>query len=227
MEQQRQLDDHARQLGLTLTPLGKLNTLSCSVKVAACGGMITRVETESSSDSTVCLQDSSGTCLCALHGELTSRYPDSLATGTVLIFADITVLVTSTKMPPLLIACLMNLKSLLLLEGDLPLPPPCNPNQRTRVDLASCRTPEHTCLRGNGPETVVWPSLQQPLRPLMEAIPEETVVTDCSYRVNRSASIVRDPHPPQSTGEQPFSTETNCAPWISDDEDCLELADDF
>ncbi|KAG5500396.1 hypothetical protein JKF63_03488 [Porcisia hertigi] len=115
MDPQQVLESLAREKGVALTHLADISRkYSQSAKVACCGGVMTRVVTESAADSTVLLHDSSGSCYCALHGDITSRYSDILTTGALLLFTDITVLVVSSKVPPMLIACLQNLAGLLL-----------------------------------------------------------------------------------------------------------------
>ncbi|KPI89118.1 hypothetical protein ABL78_1762 [Leptomonas seymouri] len=117
MDAQKVLESLAREKGLPLTGLGEVSSrFSKSGKIACCGGLMTRLVTESAADSTVLLRDGSGSCYCALHGDIASRYPDVLTTGAMLLFTDITVLVLSSKMPPLLVACLQNLSGLLLPE---------------------------------------------------------------------------------------------------------------
>ncbi|KPA85475.1 hypothetical protein ABB37_01767 [Leptomonas pyrrhocoris] len=115
MDPQKVLESLAREKGVSLTSLGEVSShFSHSGKIACCGGLMTRLVTESAADSTVLLRDGSGACYCALHGDITSRYPDVLTTGAMLLFTDITVLVLSSKVPPLLVACLQNLSGLLL-----------------------------------------------------------------------------------------------------------------
>lgn len=115
MDPQRVLESLARDKGASLTSLKEVNaSLPPSKKLACCGGIVTRVVTESAADSTVLLRDGSDSCFCALHSDITSRYPDVLTTGALLLFTDVTVLILSTGIPPLLIACLQNLSGLLL-----------------------------------------------------------------------------------------------------------------
>ncbi|KAL7699337.1 hypothetical protein NQL31_001665 [Lotmaria passim] len=115
MDPQKVLESLAREKGVPLTSLGEVSSrFSQSGKVACCGGLMTRLVTESAADSTVLLSDGSGSCYCALHGDITNRYPDVLTTGALLLFTDVTVLVLSSKVPPLLIVCLQNLAGLLL-----------------------------------------------------------------------------------------------------------------
>ncbi|KAK7201003.1 hypothetical protein NESM_000159700 [Novymonas esmeraldas] len=115
MDPQRALESLAKEKGVTLTYLAEISSANAqSTKVACCGGLMTRLVTESAADSTVLLRDGSGSCYCAVHGDITSRYPDVLTTGALLLFTDITVLVISSKVPPMLIACLQNLAGLLL-----------------------------------------------------------------------------------------------------------------
>ncbi|GET89989.1 hypothetical protein, conserved [Leishmania tarentolae] len=115
MDPQIVLESLARERGVVLTQLSEINSkYSRSSKVACCGGLMTRLVTESAADSTVLLRDGSGSCYCALHGDITNRYPDVLTTDALLLFTDITVLVVSSKVPPMLIACLQNLAGLLL-----------------------------------------------------------------------------------------------------------------
>ncbi|CAJ1009939.1 putative Domain (DUF4539) [Leishmania naiffi] len=109
------LESLAKEKGVELTHLSEISSkYSRSAKVACCGGLMTRLVTESAADSTVLLRDGSGSCYCALHGDITNRYPDVLTTGALLLFTDITALVVSSKVPPMLIACLQNLAGLLL-----------------------------------------------------------------------------------------------------------------
>ncbi|KAG5498222.1 hypothetical protein JIQ42_03026 [Leishmania sp. Namibia] len=115
MDPQKVLESLAREKGIVLTHLSEVSSkYSQSAKVACCGGLMMRLVTESAADSTVLLRDGSGSCYCALHGDITNRYPDVLTTGALLLFTDITVLVVSSKVPPMLIACLQNLTGLLL-----------------------------------------------------------------------------------------------------------------
>ncbi|CAC9502281.1 Domain of unknown function (DUF4539) [Leishmania donovani] len=115
MDPETVLESLAREKGVVLTHLSEINSkYSRSAKVACCGGLMTRLVTESAADSTVLLRDGSGSCYCALHGDITNRYPDVLTTDALLFFTDITVLVISSKVPPMLIACLQNLAGLLL-----------------------------------------------------------------------------------------------------------------
>jgi hypothetical protein len=115
MDPQRVLESLAREKDVPLTSLSDVSSRSSqSGKVACCGGLMTRLVTESAADSTVLLRDGTGSCYCALHGDITNRYPDVLTTGALLLFTDITVLVLSSKLPPLLVACLQNLSGLLL-----------------------------------------------------------------------------------------------------------------
>ncbi|KAG5474304.1 hypothetical protein LSCM1_03084 [Leishmania martiniquensis] len=115
MDPQAVLESLAREKGIALTHLSQIaSRYSQSAKVACCGGLMMRLVTESAADSTVLLRDGSGSCFCALHGDITNRYPDVLTTGALLLFTDITVLVVSSKVPPMLIACVQNLAGLLL-----------------------------------------------------------------------------------------------------------------
>lgn len=117
MDPQKLLSSLAADRGLPLSGLVDASTkYAKSTKIACCGGVMTRVVTESSADSTVLLRDGSGSCYCALHGEITSRYPDVLTAGALLLFTDVTLLVLSSKVPPVLMACLPNLAGLLLPE---------------------------------------------------------------------------------------------------------------
>lgn len=117
MDPQAVLESLATEKGVALTRLDEISTrFSQSAKVACCGGLMTRLVTESAADSTVLLRDGSGSCYCALHGDITHRYPDVLTTGALLLFTEVTVLVVSSKVPPMLIACLQNLAGLLLPE---------------------------------------------------------------------------------------------------------------
>jgi len=115
MDPQKVLSSLAADKGLPLTNLIDVSTKYCqSAKISCCGGLMTRVVTESSADSTVLLRDGSGSCYCALHGDITSRYPDVLSSGALLLLTDVTLLVLSSKVPPVLMACLPNLAGLLL-----------------------------------------------------------------------------------------------------------------
>ncbi|CCW68735.1 unnamed protein product [Phytomonas sp. Hart1] len=120
MDCQTLLDGLAKERGLSLTPLARMGKYPRSRKIECCGGLVVRVECEGSADSTVCIQDGSGLCFCAIHGDITSRYPDVLSTGAVLLFQDITLLLTGGKMPPVLIACMENLVGLLLPDASEP-----------------------------------------------------------------------------------------------------------
>ncbi|EPY23425.1 hypothetical protein AGDE_12821 [Angomonas deanei] len=64
------------------------------------------------------LHDGSNTCMCTVHGDITSRYPNAVSTSAVLVFTNISVIVMASNVPPLLVACFDNLVGLLLPEED-------------------------------------------------------------------------------------------------------------
>ncbi|CCW62400.1 unnamed protein product [Phytomonas sp. EM1] len=146
MDCQSLLDGLAKERGLSLTPLARMCKYPRSRKIVCCGGLVVRVESESSADSTVCIQDGSGLCFCAIHGDITSRYPDVLSTGAVLLFHDVTLLVTGGRMPPLLIVCLENLFGLLLPDvPEQPLAPPKALEQSMDIDSKNATPQDQMC----------------------------------------------------------------------------------
>lgn len=145
MEYQSLLDQQASSLQLSLTPLARMYYHSSSTKIECCGGVVVKIVSESSADSTISLRDSSGDCFCAVHGDITNAYPDVLTPGALLLIHNATLLVTSNKMPPLLILCLHNLVGLMLPE-DVPNeddshqtcpPPSLQPEQQSIQQLPS------------------------------------------------------------------------------------------
>ncbi|ORC89739.1 uncharacterized protein TM35_000112730 [Trypanosoma theileri] len=111
------LQREASARGLSLTSLSEVSTLASSQKVACCGGLVEKIVAESAEDCTVLLRDTTGTMHCAIHGAVTSSYPDAVAAGALLLFRDITVVVVPALMPPILIVCLEHLIALLLPGG--------------------------------------------------------------------------------------------------------------
>lgn len=236
MDCQTLLEKQARDQGLSLTCLAQMNRYSRSQKIPCCGGVVVRVETESSADSTVCLRDDSGVCYCALHGELTNRYPDVLSTGALLCFANITLLVTSAKMPPLLVACLENLVGLMLPDEDA--------TEATRLGSASdgpWQSPAATAggavTAGTNPEdggagaVAVGESLDV-------FFPQEsTAAPPLSSSSLQGGPPVNPPPPPQKRAREelrapPLKAAPKAAPVKAevvsdDDEGCLELVDDL
>lgn len=246
MDCQSLLEKQAQDQGLTLTALSRMNHYSQSVKIPYCGGVVVRVETESSADSTVCLRDDTGTCFCALHGDLTSRYPDVLSIGALLCFANITLLVTSAKMPPLLVACLENLVGLMLPDedavdgatsaraSDSGAVLHAEQERFTEFALASGAIDP-----GAGGALAVGESLDafftQPSEPSRSAAVAATAV---ALPISRSAAVGTqartgggDHHPPlqapKPTAKPTVAVKAELISDNDDDEDCLELVDDL
>lgn len=198
MNYQIELERIARRKGVELTPLSRLFALSQPTKIDFCGGLVTRIVAESSADSTVLLRDPAGEAqvFCAIHGDLAHRYPDILATGALACFKNITYLVTGSKMPPLLIACLENLSELLLPSDDA-------------IGSAAAAA---GCARGS----VAAPAAPPSSRPRPGDEPTAAPAAD----------VAEEPRPKaRRRTEQPEPLANRAADVSDDDEDCLELAD--
>ncbi|RNF25551.1 uncharacterized protein Tco025E_02159 [Trypanosoma conorhini] len=202
MDSQLLLQREASAKGYTLTPLCQVSALPTSQKVACCGGLLEKIVAESAQDCTVLLRDATGTVHCAIHGAVSSRYPDVLAAGALLLLSDVTVLVTSTLLRPVLIVCLEHLAALMLPEG------PPESGQRTAVGLASSASlfmdlPPHQ-------EEVVSNWCQDTVR----GVAHERAREQCIGSVAPEAA-------------NPAPTEFIIPSGVDSDEDCLQLADDL
>ncbi|KAH8609565.1 putative protein of unknown function (DUF4539) [Trypanosoma vivax] len=117
MDFQSILQQEAQDRSLVMASLSSVGISTVSKKIPCCGGAVEKIVAESSHDCTVLLRDMSGTMHCAIHGSVTSQYPDILAAGALILLRDVTVLVLPTLMPPILVVCLEHLAALLLPEG--------------------------------------------------------------------------------------------------------------
>lgn len=117
MDFQGLLQQEASTRGLTMVPLSSVVAMPSSRKVACCGGFVEKVVAESERDCTVLLRDATGGVHCAIHGAVSDRYPDVLATGAVLLLQDVTALIVPSLLPPIIVVCLEHLVALLLPEG--------------------------------------------------------------------------------------------------------------
>lgn len=230
MDCQALLEKQARDRGLALTPLQQMNRYSQSQKIPCCGGVVVRVETESSADSTVCLRDDSGTCFCALHGDLTSHYPDVLTAGALLCLSSVTLLITSAKMPPLLVACLDNLTGLMLPDEDAA-DDPTSTRASDRmvllgppVSLAAAWT-DHT--DGTSSDSHAIAPSKRPRSPSPVAIAEPEAGFADARGPHRTAAAPPPPPCPQAAPLPPAAAAVKAETVSDDDEDCLELADDL
>ncbi|EAN93746.1 hypothetical protein, conserved [Trypanosoma cruzi] len=202
MDSQLLLQREASTRGLTLTSLCQVGTLPTSQKVACCGGLLETIVAESAQDCTVLLRDATGTVHCAIHGAVSSRYPDVLTAGALLLLRDVTVLVTSSLMRPVLIVCLEHLAALMLPEG------PPESSQSHAVGFTSSASP-FTELPPQG-EEYVSNMCQDTLQEVFHETPHEICLG-----------------PVTSVAATTLPKDSLIPSGFDNDEDCLQLADDF
>ncbi|RNF11635.1 hypothetical protein TraAM80_00831 [Trypanosoma rangeli] len=202
MDYQLLLQREASAKGYTLTSLCQVNALLTSQKVACCGGLLEKIVAESAQDCTVLLRDATGTVHCAIHGAVSSRYPDVLASGALLLLRDVTVLVTPTLMQPVLIVCLEHLVALMLPEG------PPESGQNTAVGFASSASP-FTDLPPHQ-EEYMSNGCQDTARGVTHKRPREACLGSVT-------PVAANPTPKVSA----------IPSGVDSDEDCLQLADDL
>ncbi|KEG11875.1 hypothetical protein DQ04_02191070 [Trypanosoma grayi] len=205
MDIQALLQREASTRGFTLGTLCQVSALPSSQKVACCGGIVEKVVVESAQDCTVLLRDATGTVHCAIHGAVSSRYPDVLAVGALVLLCDVTVLVTSALMPPVLIVCLEHLAALLLPEG------PSDNARSLDVGDASSSSPLADVLMHSGGGGGRVPGAPK-------AVLHGTV-DEGAGEVCLGAAAVAELSATPTDLRNPVE--------IYDDEDCLQLADDL
>ncbi|EPY17119.1 hypothetical protein STCU_10808 [Strigomonas culicis] len=227
MEYQRVLQEQAASLQLTLTPLERTLHAASSQKVACCGGEVARLVTENSADATVLLRDSSGTCLCALHGEVTSRYPYAAYPGTLLLLRDTTLVIVSSNTPPLLIATLDNVAGLLLPDDEAAASLVADDSQALRPPTAA--VPDEGA-RVSFPFPAQNHSLPPPAPPSHAA----SMLTETENSATRTTAAPRGPPP----GLNKMPTTSHPSPEVKDlpqkelrvsetSDDELEMVDEF
>ncbi|KAH9586116.1 Protein of unknown function DUF4539 [Trypanosoma melophagium] len=212
MDIQALLQREASAQGLSLTSLSHVGTLPSSQKVVCCGGIVEKVVAESAEDCTVLLRDTTGTMHCAIHGAVTSSYPDAVTAGALLLFRDVTLVVVPALMPPVLIVCLEHLIALLLPGGP--------PESGRHLDLGDASSSLFfTDMAAHSAD-----NLPDTRNSLTCDIADDS--TNERYLGAATAAAVTN-NDATTAGANPVTLIGGNNDYDDDDDDCLQLADDL